>query len=238
MTRALKSGPGIAQDARRQSGKTAADETADQVAEGVDSAMEEELLDVERMLTFQSTALSRMRTSWQGENQVAMSRIRDAVQDAFIDGFMDALLVMEDLYALVREPEVDPETGEAKEDRHGLAVWRKDEYGRYIEDWTRLTHKEREHFLLHLTTHLFEWEQRSADMWAEAMFAKSVWTESFATHFNDAMNGTVDHRTARGNMKSAEDRYFAVYHSILSRKAEALVRAMERLTLRLRDSMA
>lgn len=237
MSAGLGSGPGIEKGTRRKGGKLAADEEADKVVGGVDEAMEEEILDIERALTFQSTALSRMRTTWQEENQASMVRIRSAVEDAFLDAFMDAHLVMEDLYGVVREPVIDPETGEVQQDAHGLTVWVKDEYGRYVEDWNRLGHKEREHFLLHLTTHLFEWEQRAADIWAEAMFAKSVWTESFAHFFDEARGGTVDHRNARGNMKSAEDRYFAVYYSVLSKKADSLTRSLERITLRLRDSM-
>lgn len=69
------------------------------------------------------------------------------------------------------------------------------------------------------------------------MFAKALWTESFSHYFDEPMRGTVDDRTAKGNVKSAEERYFALYLSSVSRKADALVKSMDRLTLRLRDTM-
>lgn len=233
----IGTGPGIDRDAVRAGGKRAADVVADEQAEDMDAAMDEEVLDIERELTFQSAALSRMRTEWTGESRIAMDRIDSAIRDVMVDTFMDAYVLIEELYGLVREPAVDPETGETLTDKYGFTEWVKSDVGVYVEDWTRLTSKEREHYLLRLTTHLFEWEQKAADLWTQAMFSKAVWTESFATHFNDAVRGTVDHRTARGNMRSAEDRYFALYLSALSRKSDALVRSMERLTLRLRDSM-
>jgi hypothetical protein len=40
---------------------------------------------------------------------------------------------------------------------------------------------------------------------------------------------TIDDRTQWGHQFSAEERYFAVFRSVLSRKADALVRSMERL---------
>ena len=229
-------GPGIESGRRRASGKAAAEEEADKGAEEMTAPVEEEVVDIERMISFQSTALSRMRTDWDGENKMAVDRITKAVKDVIVDTFPDAYLVIEDIYMLVRTP-VTTEDGEVVTDRWGLTEWVVGENGLPVEDWTALTSREREDFLLRLTTNLFDWEQRAADLWTQAMFAKALWTESFSHYFDEPMRGTVDDRTAKGNVKSAEERYFALYLSSVSRKADALVKSMDRLTLRLRDTM-
>jgi hypothetical protein len=38
-------------------------------------------------------------------------------------------------------------------------------------------------------------------------------------------------------MEAADERYFAIFESVLSRKADAIVRSMERLSQRLKDVM-
>ena len=237
----IATGPGVQKGQRRASGKLVADEVADEVAKDMEGPSEgpsgdDKVLDIERDLVFESTSMARMRTEWTGSNARVMSEIMDAVQDAMMDRFMDAYVILEDIYAEVREPEVDGH-GEIATDRHGLVVWRKTGMGNHVEDWSRLTSKQRADFLMRLTVGLVEWEQRASDLWTQAMFAKALWTESFSHHFNQQVKGTVDHRTAQGNERSADERYFATYVTALSRKADALVKSMERVTLRLRDTL-
>jgi len=233
---ALGSGPGIESGRRRASGREVADEVGEEQAKQVDQHLDEELLDVEREIIFQSTVMSRFPTDWTKENAVTIARVKHAVDEVMYDRFADAFQIMDDLYLEVREPVVDAD-GEPVLDEHGRMTWEKNEFGTYVEDWTGLSLKVREDFLLRITTFLFEWEQTAADLWTEAMFSKAMWVENFALEFNKAVKGTVDDRTNRANANAAAERYFAVYTSALSRHADALVKSMERLTLRLRDTM-
>ena len=104
-----------------------------------------------------------------------------------------------------------------------------------MEDWSLLGHTQRSDFLDAITMHLWEWEQTAVDAWAEAMYAKVAWEEKFANGYiklpGNAISGkpTIDDRTQTGHSFSAQERYFAVYCSALSRKADALVRSMTRI---------
>lgn len=228
---------GVARGQVRASGRTVADEAADEAGEDLLESIEEQSLDVERRRVFSSLSFSRMRTDWRPEQASSISRMHAAVSEVMLDRFAGAYRLMYEIYDAVREPLVDEDTGEVVVDEHGFPEWRRTESGAYVEDWSMLTSRQRENFLFQITTSLWEWQQDAADIWGEAMMAKSVWQESFSHHFDAEASGTVDARTARGNVASAEDRYFAVYASLLSRKAEALCRNMELLGQRTKDTM-
>lgn len=230
---------GIEQGQRRASGQTAAEATAQEVAEGPeapDAPIEEEVLDVERERGSRHPGFARMRTDWTGPDRAMIQRINATIEGAILNHFEDAYLLMNEIYEIVRDPEVT-ETGEIRVDQFGFTVFKRSPTGAYYEDWARLGHVQREHLIYKLTTSLFEWSQRAANLWTEAMFAKAIWTEEFA-HAFDAVPGkaTVDHRTAQGNLRSAESRYFAIFTSALSRKADAVVRSAELLNQRLKDT--
>src|SRR5690606_17125557 len=122
-------------------------------------------------------------------------------------------------------------------DKFGFTIWHKTPSGSYEEDWSRLTRKEKENLLFTITTRLFDWQQRAADAWGESMFAKAVWEERFARDFNAAMTGTVEDRRAHGNREAADEKYFAIFVTLYSRKADAIVRTMELLAQRIKDSL-
>lgn len=233
---AVTKGRGIESGRTRASGREVADEVGEEQAKTITEPIEDELLDVEREIIFQSTVMSRFPTDWTKENAQTITRIKHAVDEVMRAHFPDAYAIMDDLYLEVRSPVVNAD-GEPVLDDHGRLTWERTELGAYVEDWTVLSLKQREEYLLRLTTLLFEWEQTAASLWTEAMFSKAMWVENFAREFNKVVKGTVDDRTNRANHEAAAERYFAVYTSALSRHADALVKSMERLTLRLKDTL-
>ena len=72
-------------------------------------------------------------------------------------------------------------------------------------------------------------------MWGDAMFAKVLWEQRFSEGFRllpgAAISGkpTIDDRTQVGHSHSGQDRYFAVFQSVISRQADALVRNLIRI---------
>jgi hypothetical protein len=176
-----------------------------------------------------------MRHEWSAEDQPVIGSILRMVEDRMQSNFTDAYLILNDIYDIVREPECN-EHGEIKVDRYGWVIWAKSDTGRYIEDYSRLGIKERDNFVQQITTRLFDWEQRAGDAWTEAMFAKAEWEQRFAHEFfNDTHGGrkTDEAMTQRARSGSREERYFALFLSGYSRKADALVRSLERIALRL-----
>jgi hypothetical protein len=147
-----------------------------------------------------------------------------------------AFAVVERIHRYVRTPVVDMATGAVQSYPDGTPMWETDSTGMPTEDWSQLGDRERESLLFTIATWLFDWELKAVDEWAQAMYAKVQWEEKFARGFI-ALPGmqvsgrpTIDDRTQWGHQFSAEERYFAVFRAVLSRKADALVRSMNRLS--------
>lgn len=219
----------------RASGESAAIEEAERQGEEMTESATVDL-DVERQRLFEQMGFSRMRLAWRGDDKPVVARAMAAVEGRIEANFDDAFRIMFDLYDIVRTNVVD-DNGVIQTSATGLPLWLKLPSGAYDEDWTRLTSRQKEDFLFRITTRLFFWEQSAGDAWAEAMLAKAVWTERFAVEYDKPMSGTIDDRTAVGNHHSADERYFAIFLSAYSRKADSIVKSMDRLALRLKDTL-
>jgi hypothetical protein len=205
---------------------------ADRLPQGTDEQPLAPDIAPDRTRRFRSVNFSRMRTEWQGEDAVKVAEIGRIADGVMATTFADAYWLMERLYRIVRTRLVTVE-GEAVKDLAGRSKWKRNELGFYIEDWSRLGDAERDDFMHELTIHLFEWRQQAAVMWGSAMFAKGIWEETFAYGYTTARSGaaklTIDDRTQAGHLASIEERYFAIFESILSKRADALIRSLERL---------
>lgn len=219
--------------------------TGKQVQEAIDrEAGEEKPAEVDmhddRTRENRTPSFSRMRFDWNPHDRPIIDQIMKSADDRIAVEFTDVYRILNDVYNIVREQAHDPETGAPLVDRFGFPVWAKNESDRYIEDWERLGHKDRENFLFMISTRLYEWEQKAADLWAEAMFAKAQWEERFALAFaDDTLGGrkTDEAMTQRARSGSRDERYFALFEATVSRKADALVKSMDRLQQRLKDSL-
>lgn len=134
---------------------------------------------------------SRMRTSWGSPEAAHMASLRETVDSVVFRAFPDATRIMFDLYSVVRFPKLD-DNGDEMVDGFGWPIWEKTSSGAYKEDYSRLGVKEREQFLFQITTNLYEWRQRSSDLWGETMFAKGrlggavlAWLHPHARHPTD-----------------------------------------------------
>jgi hypothetical protein len=187
-----------------------------------------------------SLSLSRMRWEWPPELRGAMEDLHAMIDNQMLIKFAGAYQIMNDLYMIVREPMV-VEGGEIVTDAHGWPIWMTNESGAYIEDFSCLGIKEVQNFLFRITTQLFAWEQTSASLWGDAMFAKSVWEEAVALGYERSKTSggrTVEDRTQAARLVSRDERLFALFQSTLSRKAEALVKSMQLLGQRLKDVLS
>lgn len=225
------------QGAVRASGETAANEVAKEEAAKLDQPIEQAILPQERQTRMRTPGFSRMRLDWNEEDRPIITQVRQAVEGRILRNFADAYYVMNELYEAVRTPEVDS-NGEKVVDQFGFTVWKRLPNGQFDEDFTRLTGRQKEHLLFLITTRLFEWHQRAADTWGEAMLAKSKWEERFSIAYDAPMAGTIEDRTAVAKVDAREEHYLAVFLTLYSRRAEAICRSMETLSQRLRDSLS
>lgn len=194
----------------------------------------------DRTQGFSHLGLSRMRLGWRDEDAEAMTGLHQVVDNLMMEHFGAAYQIMNDLYEIVREPHI-LEGGEIATDINGFTIWERNESGTYIEDYTRLGSKEVKDFLFKITTRLFAWEQSAASLWGDAMFAKAVWEQALAQGYQDSRSTgarTVEDRTQAARVSSRDDRLFALFRSLISRRADALVRVMNLLSQRLKDVLS
>jgi len=188
---------------------------------------------------FRTPGFSRMRTDWTGPDGALVRRMLHEIDEHIVHEFADAYVVMNDLFEIVRTPELDA-TGMPMRDAVGLIIWKRKPNGSWDEDWNRLTRAQKENFLFAITTRLFAWEQRAAERWTESMVAKGVWEEAFSVAYTGPQTAgrpTIEDRTATAKAASAEDRYFAIFSAAYSRRADAIVRCMRDLGQRLKDTL-
>lgn len=217
----------------RAHGQTTAEEVANEQSKEILTPMQ---LEPEKPASL-TRAFQRMRTDWHSADRDTIDSVKDIVDKQILETFADAFSIMYEIYDQVRIPIMNPKTGEFEIGPDGLTNWQRKSDGSYVEDWSKIGRHEREKYLYMIITRLFEWEQSAADIWGEALFAKAYWEEAFATGFDSITDAkaTVDARTARANRLAADHRYLAVFKSLYSRRADAIVKSLDRLAIRLKD---
>jgi hypothetical protein len=211
----------------------AADEAGETLADSLAVEVPEE-----RARKWRSPAFARMRTNWRSaEEREVVAAAKTIAEKRILEMFPDAYRILSDLFDIVRDAELDAE-GNPKRDQNGLIIWKiRPGTGTPVEDFSRLSRQEREDFFMAITTRLVDWEARSADLWAESMFAKAAWEERFAIEYNKPIDDTIEGRTAYGNRNAADEKYFALFLTYLSRRADSVVRTMTLLAQRLKESL-
>ncbi len=214
------------------------------VAEASDFA---EPMDVDpapdRTRRFTSMGFSRMRTNWNAEEASVISVAHAQVELELTTLFADVYRILHRIYEVVRTPLRDADTGGVRTDPlTRTPMWERDDIGMYIEDWSLLTDREKESFLHQITTRLVLWEQTAGDLKGEALYAKALWEERYAAGFVgtplvENRRPTVDDRTQEATLVATEARYMAIYMTVRSNRADALVRSTERLAQRLKDTL-
>lgn len=194
-------------------------------------------VDNDRTKEVKTPGFARMRTDWEGPDASTVQAVKHIVDGRILSHFADAYAIMNEVYDIVREPNVDA-NGVVETDRYGFPIWKRTNTGSFVEDFTKLSTAMKEDFLFKITTRIFEWEQAAADAWGEAMFAKAQWEEAFAVSFDEPVGRlTIEDRTQRGRLGSRDERYFAVFLSLYSRRADAIVRSMGLIGQRLKDTL-
>lgn len=218
--------------------------TADRVmreeSEEADRALEVDLHE-DRTQEFATHRENRLRYDWSDEFRDEIHGIHSVVERLLLETFSGAYQIMNEMYEIVREPKLSETSGEIETDVYGFTIWAVNEYGNYIEDYTLLGSKEVKDFLFKITTRLFQWEQDAARIHGDAMYAKALWERSFALGYTESrLNGgrTVEDRTQAGRVASLDDRFFGIFQSNLSRRADALVRSMTLISQRLKDVLS
>ena len=220
----------------RKSGKTGAHEDAAEAAKDLPKDMSDDLVDDE-VETMRTPKFMRLRTSWTREEGMLMRQVFSECDTIIANTFGDAMAILGEIMDQIREPlTVD---GEVQHDAAGKPIYRRNAYGGYVEDFTRLTQRQMSDYVGRITVRLFAWEQEAATLRGVALFSKAQFEERFAIAYDEPIGRvTVEGRQAIANSDAAEERYHAVFRTMVSHRADAVVRSMERLGQRLKDAIA
>ena len=196
----------------------------------------------DRTRQFANTSFSRMRTGWSGDDRDKVIELEALAGEIVKERFEVAFALMERTRRMVRTQAYDRASGELLAYPDGTPVWERDELGVPVESWELMSASDRGDLLLAIDGYMFEWEMTASDMWADAMYAKAIWEETFARGFTALPPGvvsgkpTIDDRTQWGHKNAAQERYFALFRSALSRKADSILKAMQTLQQHLENT--
>jgi hypothetical protein len=234
---------------RRISGKTAAEEVAEErVAElDEDPLADDEVTPEERSTELDGLNFARMRLDWRSEDARDLATAERLVDEVIAEQFADAHAAVFELWDIVRDPVTDGR-GEPMTDRDDNPLYVMLDGGGYKEDWSRLSDDQLRDLLFKVTTGCYAWEQRAATFWFRAMYSKFRYRLEFSRGYdeafkppNDLLRGqkdTIEHRTARAELVSDEDRLFALLQTYASRRADAVVRSMRSIERRISEVLA
>ena len=181
---------------------------------------------------------SKLKFEWRDSDRMILDQVRAAASRAFVEGFGDAIRVLDRFYESVRIPEAN-EHGIVKTDVDGRPIWQTDpETGRPLEDWDNLTGQDIERCLFDLARIRLYLGPQVNELQTEAMFAKRIHRDVHDDAYLGPVQGTVADRTAQANRKSRQDDYHALYRYMIWSQADTFLRElsnMQRFLERLRD---
>lgn len=211
------------------------------IAQQAEEPMEVELHD-DRIRAFSRSALARMVTRGPDPELRRVLEDLEALADReILKLFGNAYQVMNDLYGVVRVPRTDKD-GVILTDQYGFPFWEVNESGYPIEEWDRLGYKERQDFLFRITTNLFSWEQSAAILRGNSQYAKAVWEAAVAQGYEDSRTSgtktTIEDRIQAARLASRDERLEGIFYTVLSHRADALVRSLSLIGQRLKDVLS
>ena len=173
-----------------------------------------------------STSLfTKIRFSWRPEDKAILERIRIAADSQFqemcesfinaIDGFYSSLWVPEQ-----RLPD-------------GRTVWKTDQHGNPVEDWSQLTGQDIEQTLMNMQRIKLQVAPMVNELFLNALYARHVASDTYDDTWTSVLDGTQGDRTARSNRESREDRYHAYFQYYLWSTANTFVNEVTNFMVRL-----
>lgn len=212
-------------------------EQADQMRKLTDGQIELETVPSQVMREEHKGIFSKITFEWGQSDQLILDQIRAAAEQGFAELFEGALFLVDQLYAELRVPKVN-NYEQVVIGSDGRQVWETDEYGNYIEDWTRLTGEDIEKCLFDLARVRMRVAPMVNNLMLEAMFAKRIYTEVKEEAHLSIIDGTIPDKEARSSRKSRKDNYHAFFRFWLWTQGDVFVKEMDnfqRILERTRD---
>lgn len=104
--------------------------------------------------------------------------------------------------------------------------------GSYVEDWSQLTLRDMEEFVLAATQYIVFDSQNAINVQAEAAYATMFYNERYSREFNEPLSGTNDARAATATLMAQKERWRAQFCSHYWKKAKDLIDRMDTMVRR------
>ena len=178
----------------------------------------------------------RLRIEWAGDDRQVLARAYEVANQVIAREYADAFALRDRILLAVRTPVCDAH-GTPIRDGDGRVVWETDAGGLVAEHWEALGLKEREGLVLAISVRMLDWQQIQQRFHAAALVKKVMWEERYAHEYEVPEAGAVRDREERAKLMAIDERYRAVYQTLVSRQADAIVDAMDKLSLRLSQTL-
>lgn len=155
---------------------------------------------------------TKIRFSWRPEDKAILDRIRIAANQRFTQMNEAFITEIDGFYSSLWVPE-----------RHlpdGTTIWKTDQYGRPVEDWSQLTGQDIEQTLMNMQRIKLQVAPMVQELFLAALYARHVASDAYDDAWGKVIDGTQGDRTARSNRESREDRYHAYFHYYIWSKAK------------------
>lgn len=181
--------------------------------------------------------LTKIKFSWNPEDKNALLQIRASVSGMLDKVFGDTFTAIDRLYEQARVPDVN-EHGVVRLDSEGRIMWKMDEYGRPLEDWSQIDGVDIEKTLMDLARIKLVTTQVTSELYSEALFAKHILDDQWYEQYDKPVQGTQGDRTAKANRETQQEKYHAFFRYLLWEKANTFqkeIQSLSRLLEKIRE---
>lgn len=104
--------------------------------------------------------------------------------------------------------------------------------GSFVEDWSNLTEKDMEEFILAASQYLVFDSQQSINVQAEAAYATMLYNDTYNKAFVEPLNGTNDMRASIAATMAKREKWRAQFLSHYWKKSKELIDSIDKLVRR------
>lgn len=170
----------------------------------------------------------RIQFKWKDYDRATIAQIQAASRMVCDDIFNGLLSTVDEFYGRFREARVNQYDLPMVDERNRV-VFRRDDQGRYIENFDLLTGQDVEEAILKLQRDKIEAAQQVNSLFLEALFAKHLFDDEFHERYESLLDGTIADRTARATRDTKQAKYFAFFKFYLYQQADVIGKEVENL---------
>jgi hypothetical protein len=175
------------------------------------------------MLANSKSLFDKISFRWRSDEKSQLDRIRASADTVVAHLFDDAKAEIDNFYASLRVPVINPETEMVQRERDGRIVWQTDDRGRPIERWSQMTGQDIEQCLLGLARIKASVSSQVHELLMEAVFAKHLQDDQYQDAYAELVEETIPGRNAYAARKTRQDKYHAFFRYYLWSTANVLL---------------